>query len=97
LAASYQHTINFVLSTKLIRAAKEFSAKEIHLVGGVSANLDLRQKIQTEAAKLGITFRHPNSFDLCTDNAAMIAAAGYYVDLDLHLEPGQVPKLISWD
>ncbi|MBI2463337.1 tRNA (adenosine(37)-N6)-threonylcarbamoyltransferase complex transferase subunit TsaD [Candidatus Peregrinibacteria bacterium] len=90
LAASFQHAVNEVLSTKLLNAAQQYKAREIHLVGGVSANQDLRYKIE-HALRNGksdilgplafsrhVTFRTPRDLSYCTDNAAMIAAAGYF-------------------
>ena len=86
LAASFQETTVEVLSEKLMMAAEKFPGlKEIHLAGGVSANRRLREAIQKKlenfSKKFGrkIKFRHPKSIDYCTDNAAMIAAAGYYL------------------
>lgn len=79
IAASFQESVCEVLSEKLIQAAKKFCAKEIHLAGGVSANTRLREiilkKMQRENFK--IKFRCP-PLSLCTDNAAMIAMAGYF-------------------
>lgn len=74
LAASFQQAVVDVLFTKTIKAAREFKAKEILVAGGVSANRALRQafKSQTEFPV------HIPPLSLCTDNAAMIAAAGYY-------------------
>jgi N6-L-threonylcarbamoyladenine synthase len=94
LAASFQETTNTLLCYKVSKAANEFKCKEIHLVGGVSANLDLRDKIAK--ANQSIKFRHPLSFGYCTDNAAMIGATAFYVPQTNWLEPGEVPKLISW-
>lgn len=74
LAASFQAAVVDVLYEKTMEAAREFKAKEILVAGGVSANQALRQAFlnQTE-------FRvHIPPISLCTDNAAMIAAAGYY-------------------
>lgn len=74
LAASFQQAVIDVLLRKTIRAAREFGAQQILLAGGVSANRPLRQafKAQTEFPV------HIPPISLCTDNAAMIAAAGYY-------------------
>jgi len=82
LAASFQEAVVEVLAEKLMIAARKFpEVKELHLAGGVSANLRLREVIQQKLEKLsqGMTFRHPKSISYCTDNAAMIAAAGYYL------------------
>jgi len=74
LAASFQSTVVDVLFTKTIKAAREFGAKEILVAGGVSANRPLRNAFQSQTEfKVNIP-----TFSLCTDNAAMIAAAGYY-------------------
>lgn len=74
LAASFQAAVVDVLVTKTLQAAKEFGAKEILVAGGVSANRALRQSFQMRSQ---IPLHIP-PFVLCTDNAAMIAAAGYY-------------------
>ena len=74
LAASFQQAVIDVLVKKTLNAAREFGAKEILVSGGVSANRPLRQafKDQTEFPV------HIPPLKLCTDNAAMIASAGYY-------------------
>ncbi len=74
LAASFQKAVIDVLYRKTMDAAREFGAKEILIAGGVSANRPLRQvfKAQTEFPV------HIPPLSLCTDNAAMIASAGYY-------------------
>jgi len=74
LAASFQATVVDILFNKTIKAAREFGAKEILVAGGVSANRALRDAFQSQDEfKVNIP-----AFSLCTDNAAMIAAAGYY-------------------
>jgi len=74
LAASFQQAVIDVLFKKTMNAAREFGAKEILVAGGVSANKQLRQtfKSQTEFPV------HIPPLSLCTDNAAMIASAGYF-------------------
>ena len=74
LAASFQDAVVDVLSQKTIQAAKAFNAKDILISGGVSANKALRERILSES-KLPV---HIPPISLCTDNAAMIAAAGCY-------------------
>jgi len=74
LAASFQATAVDILFKKTIQAARDFNAKEILVAGGVSANRALRNAFQSQTEfKVNIP-----AFSLCTDNAAMIAAAGYY-------------------
>ncbi len=74
LAASFQATAVDILFNKTMQAARDFKAKEILVAGGVSANKALRTAFQSQTEfKVNIP-----AFSLCTDNAAMIAAAGYY-------------------
>ena len=81
VAASFQKTVVDILVRKLIMAVKEFGPKEVHLSGGVSANKALRMAIQNELLKINPSpiFRHPKKMSYCTDNAAMIVAAAYYM------------------
>ena len=74
LAASFQMAVVDVLVTKSRFAAQEFKAKELVVAGGVSANLLLREMIVKDTPGRV----HIPPLFLCTDNAAMIAAAGYY-------------------
>ena len=74
LAASFQTAVVDALVTKTKRAAAAYQVTAVHLVGGVSANRELRQSM-TEA--LDIPVRYPNPI-LCTDNAAMIGAAAHW-------------------
>ena len=74
LAASFQEAVVEVLVTKTLRAAEAYKAKEILVAGGVSANASLRNAIKTRSP-LPV---HIPRISLCTDNAAMIAGAGYY-------------------
>jgi len=74
IAASFQATVVGTLFDKTIQAARDYGAKEILVAGGVSANRALRNAFQSQTEfKVNIP-----AFSLCTDNAAMIAAAGYY-------------------
>jgi len=74
IAASFQQAVVDVLFTKTIQAARQFEAKDIIVAGGVSANRALRKAFldQTEFQM------HIPPLKLCTDNAVMIATAGYY-------------------
>ena len=77
LCASLLHTVVDILVDKLIRAAKEFGIRDIALGGGVSANSALRARIEAEGRKRGWRTFLPE-LKFTTDNAAMIAVAGYY-------------------
>ncbi|MCJ7696526.1 MAG: tRNA (adenosine(37)-N6)-threonylcarbamoyltransferase complex transferase subunit TsaD [Anaerolineaceae bacterium] len=84
LAASVQAAVVDALFEKTILAAEEFGIKEIVVAGGVSANKLLRESfLQQEQFKV-----HIPPLALCTDNAAMIAGAGYF-----HLMKGDVSDL----
>ncbi|PIR55449.1 tRNA (adenosine(37)-N6)-threonylcarbamoyltransferase complex transferase subunit TsaD [Candidatus Peregrinibacteria bacterium CG10_big_fil_rev_8_21_14_0_10_36_19] len=78
VAASFQEAVCEVLVFKLAAAFEKYGAKEVHLAGGVSANLRLRELAKE---KLGekVKLRHPASIKYCTDNAAMIGSAAYYL------------------
>ena len=75
LAASFQSAVIEVLTVKTIAAAKEYNAQSIFIAGGVSANKALQAEMTRRAE--GLPVRFP-PLVLCTDNAAMIAAAGYF-------------------
>ena len=81
LAASIQKTIIEILLDKLVLASKKTGIKEIAIAGGVSANSGLREKI-TETAKTLRWNTYIPAFKLTTDNAAMIAIAGYFKYLE---------------
>lgn len=74
IAASFQKSLVGALVEKTARAATDHKVTEILLAGGVSANTALRQAMR---AKTDLPVRYP-PLNLCTDNAAMIAAVGYY-------------------
>ncbi|MBO7509749.1 MAG: tRNA (adenosine(37)-N6)-threonylcarbamoyltransferase complex transferase subunit TsaD [Bacteroidales bacterium] len=77
LCASFQKTLIDILMDKLIKAAKQTGIKDIAIGGGVSANSGLRERIVREGEKRGWRTFLPE-FKFTTDNAAMIALAGYY-------------------
>jgi len=76
IAASAQAAIVDVLVAKTIRAAAKFRAKTVLLGGGVAANQALRAKLKVESKKLKVKLLVARP-EFCTDNAAMIAFAGY--------------------
>ena len=77
ICASFQKTLIDILMDKLIKAAKQTGIREITIGGGVSANSGLRERIVAEGRKRGWNTYLPE-FKFTTDNAAMIAIAGYY-------------------
>ena len=74
LAASFQEAIVDVLATKTVDAAAQHGARTVALAGGVAANLPLRARVQ-ELSPVPVLIP---PVSLCTDNAAMIAAAGHF-------------------
>ncbi len=76
VAASFQATAVKMLTVKTVRAARRLGVKRIVLTGGVAANRALRAALQAEAEARGWELYIPSP-SLCTDNAVMIAAAGY--------------------
>ena len=93
VAASFQDAVTDVLCEHTIEAAKKKNCMTICLAGGVASNSDLREKMKKMAEKEGIDVLFPPPV-LCTDNAAMIACAGYYgylkedfAELDLNAVP----------
>lgn len=94
LAASFQRSVTSVLADKTLRAAQEKGVRQVILAGGVAANGELRRAMAERLSPHGIAVGYPPPV-LCTDNAAMIAAAGYYLwrsgirhGLDLNAVPG---------
>lgn len=87
VAASFQRAVVDVLVHKARRAAKQVGAKTLALGGGVAANSLLRREMASAAQADGIAIVLP-SREMCTDNAAMIASAGWY-----RLARGEVSSL----
>lgn len=79
LAASFEHAVCFHLVDKLENALQRYAdVREVHLVGGVSANVRLRDMV----VSLGKPTRWPTARVYCTDNGAMIAGAAYFLQLE---------------
>ena len=81
LAASIQRTIVEILMDKLETAATSEGVKQVAIAGGVAANSELREKFIKKGEQLGWRVFIPE-FQFTTDNAAMIAIAGYYKYLE---------------
>ena len=77
ICASVQHRIITILLAKLTKAAKQHGISQVAIAGGVSANSGLRKALQELAEQQNWEVFIPK-FEYCTDNAAMIAIAGYY-------------------
>ena len=77
LCASFQENVTEVLSEKAIALCKELHINRLSIAGGVAANGKLREKMEEKAKQEGMEFFCPKLI-LCTDNAAMIAAAAYH-------------------
>lgn len=77
VAASFQKGVIDVLVEHSLHAVKEFGYDRFAIAGGVASNSSLRAALEEQCAAAGIRFYHPSP-TLCTDNAAMIGAAGYY-------------------
>lgn len=77
ICASFQKALIDILLDKLIKAARQTGIREITIGGGVSANSGLRSRIEEEGRRRGWNTYLPE-FRFTTDNAAMIAIAGYY-------------------
>ncbi|MFC2947547.1 tRNA (adenosine(37)-N6)-threonylcarbamoyltransferase complex transferase subunit TsaD [Virgibacillus sediminis] len=75
IAASFQSSVVEVLTEKTFRAAEEFQVKQVIVAGGVAANQGLRRALEQKFSGTGTPLMIP-PLKLCTDNAAMIAAAG---------------------
>ncbi len=77
VAASFQEAVIDVLTTHSIEVAKRNGITKFAIAGGVASNSSLRSRMEIACKSNGIEFYHPSPI-FCTDNAAMIGAAGYY-------------------
>ncbi|MDH7478534.1 MAG: tRNA (adenosine(37)-N6)-threonylcarbamoyltransferase complex transferase subunit TsaD [Syntrophomonadaceae bacterium] len=77
LAASFQQAVVEMLVDKTVTAAVQQGVGRVILAGGVAANSQLREELSLKAAEAGVAVSFPPVW-LCTDNAAMIATAGFY-------------------
>lgn len=93
LACSFQNRVVDILSRKTMRALEKYNVHNLIVAGGVSANKGLRTRLEKDCKDNNINLSMPD-IKYCTDNAAMIAAAGYYAyklgiisDIDLKAKP----------
>ena len=77
MACSFQNRCVNILTKKTIRAAKEYGVSNLIVAGGVAANSGLRERLKEACQENDINLTIPE-IKYCTDNAAMIGAAGYY-------------------
>lgn len=94
LACSFQNRVVEILVKKTMRALEEYNIDNLIVAGGVAANKGLRERLEKECKEKNIHLSIP-SLKYCTDNATMIAAAGYFAyikgdraGLDLNAKPG---------
>lgn len=98
MATSFQNRVVEILTKKTMKAVKEYHVRNLIVAGGVSANKGLRERLEELCKKEQIHLTVP-AMKYCTDNAAMIGAAGYYAyllgrraDLDLNAKANDILK-----
>ena len=102
-SASYLKTIAEILSENCMKSCRQLGCDRLCMAGGVSANSVLRDTMRRYSETNGVQLFYP-PIDLCTDNAAMVAAAGYlsYLkgvrdDLSLNAEPSLRRERLEMD
>ena len=78
LACSFQNVVVDSLTSKTVTALNKYNVKNLILAGGVAANKGIREKFEKLSKEKGFNFSYP-SIKYCTDNATMVAAAGYFL------------------
>lgn len=78
LSCSFQTVVVDILTKKTMKAVKEYNVKQLLIAGGVSANIGIREKFKELCEKENVELVVPE-LKYCTDNAAMIGAAAYYL------------------
>lgn len=96
LCASFQKTVVDILMQKMIKASMDYGIKHIALAGGVSANSSIRKAMLNEGEKYGWNVYIPK-LEYCTDNAAMIAIAGYFNYLSGKTMPPSFGATARWE
>ncbi len=92
LAASFQAAVVDALFTKTIKAAQQYAVRQILVAGGVSANRALREAFLSQS-EFPV---HIPRLSLCTDNAAMIASAGYFRFISGQRDGADIDALPTW-
>jgi N6-L-threonylcarbamoyladenine synthase len=97
LATTFQNRVVEILVKKTLHALEEYNCQNLIVAGGVSANQGLRERLTIVCKEQGVNLTFPK-FIHCTDNAAMIGAAGYYAyklgrKADMTLTPKAVTEL----